>query len=148
MTAKLIKFRFTTWRDEPAPRRAPAIQRQLDYWATRTNVLSSAEAHINEQQVHADGETLQKSRVRINADLQKIDTERTALLSAEKVGLDAATRAARVHKRVGTFGYQVLNEIGTLVEKLVDEAGNDLPEKAVFSYEVFDHHPTLPAWAK
>lgn len=145
---KLTKFRFTTWRDQPAPPRSPAGQTQLDYWTTRISVLTSAAAQINEQQIHADSETLQKSRVRINADLQKIDAERTALLSAEEAEANAAARAARAHKKVGTFGYQVLNEIGTVVEKLVDEAGNGLPAEAVFSYEVFDHHPPLPAWAE
>ncbi len=145
---RLIKFRFTAWRDQPAAPRSPAIRRQIEYWTARMSVLTSAAAQISEQQIHADSEALQKSRLKIAADLQKIDADRTALLSAEEAALDTATRAARVHKKVGTCGYEVLNEIGTLVEKVVDEAGNLLPAGAVFSYEVFDHYPPLPAWAR
>jgi hypothetical protein len=29
----------------------------------------------------------------------------------------------------------------------VDDAGNDLPAEAVFSYDIIDDAPTLPAWA-
>jgi hypothetical protein len=61
---------------------------------------------------------------------------------------DAATRAARENKKIDTFGYQVLNDSGTHVGYIVNEAGNHLPAKAVYSYEVVDDDPPLPAWAK
>ena len=145
---KLIKIRFTSWRDLPDKPRSPALQQLLDDWTTRINLLSVAAARINEQQAHANTEALQKALGRISAELQKIDDERTPLLSAEEAVADAAARAAREHKKIGTFGYQVLNDAGTNVEYIVDEAGNYLPPKAVYSYEVVDDNPPLPQWAK
>lgn len=144
---KLVKIRFTAWRDKSAAPRPPALQQQLDHWTTRINILTVAAARIREQQATADSEALQESVARITADLQKIDDERTPLLSAEEAVADAAARAAREHKKVGTFGYQVLNDAGTHVGYIVDEAGNYLPAKAVYSYEVVDDDPPLPAWA-
>ncbi|HKQ25167.1 MAG TPA: hypothetical protein VJT81_12065 [Burkholderiales bacterium] len=145
---RLIKIRFTSWRDRSVAPRAPAIQEQLDAWAKRVSALSAAVAHIKEQEVNANIEALQKSLARIAADVQKIDDERALLLSAEETAAEAEQRAAGRHKTAGTFGYQVLNDAGTHVARLVDEAGNDLPAQAVFSYEVVDDHPPLPAWAK
>jgi hypothetical protein len=40
----------------------------------------------------------------------------------------------------------VLNDVGTHAGYIVDEAGNDLPAKAVFSYELLED-PPLPARA-
>ena len=57
---------------------------------------------------------------------------------------EAETRAAREHNKTGTFGYQVLNGSGTHVGYVVDEAGNRLPGKAVYSHEVVDQNPLLP----
>jgi hypothetical protein len=145
---KLVKIRFTSWRDRSVASRSPAFQEQLDAWAKRESVLSAAVARIREQEVHANIEALQKSLARIAADVKKIDDERTLLLSAEEAAAEAEARAASEHEKAGTFGYQVFNDTGTHVTKLVDEAGNDLPAHAVFSYEVVDDHPPLPAWAK
>ena len=145
---KLIKIRFTSWRDRSVASRPPALQEQLDAWARRESALSAAVAQIKEQEVNANIEALQKALARIAADVQKIDDERTLLLSAEEAAAEAEARAASQHERAGTFGYQVFNDAGTHVIKLVDEAGNDLPTQAVFSYEVVDDHPPLPAWAK
>lgn len=147
-TVKLIKIRFTSWRDRSVASRSPAFQEQLDAWAKRESALSAAVAHIKEQEINANIETLQKSLARIAADVQKIDDERTLLLSAEEAAVEAEARAASKHEKAGTFGYQVFNDAGTHVTKIVDEAGNDLPAQAVFSYEVVDDHPPLPAWAK
>jgi hypothetical protein len=58
----------------------------------------------------------------------------------------AVVHAAREHEKVGTFGYRMLNEEPTHVEKIVDEAGNYLPPAA--SYEVVYNDLPLPAWAK
>jgi hypothetical protein len=145
---KLVKIRFTAWRDQPDEPRSPAFQQLLDDWTTRINLLSVAAARIKEQREHANSEALQKALGRISAELQKIDDERTPLLFAEEAVADAAARAAREHKKIGTFGYQVLNDPGTHVGYIVDEAGHYLPPKAVYSYEVVDDDPPLPSWAK
>ena len=52
------------------------------------------------------------------------------------------------HRKVGTFGYQVLNAVGSEVLNIVDKSGKDLPAKAVYAFEVVDDDPALPAWAK
>jgi len=145
---KLIKIRFTSWRDRSVASSSPALQEQLDDWTKRESALSAAVAHIKEQEVNVSIEALQKSLGRIAADVQKIDDERTLLLSSEEAAPEAETRAASGDEKTGTFGYQVFNDGGTHVTKLVDEAGNDLPAQAVYSYEVVDDHPPLPEWAK
>jgi len=80
-----------------------------------------APASIKEQVAHADSEALQKAHARITADLQNIVVVRTLLLADE----DDAARTVGEHKKVGTFGYQVWNDEGTQLTKLLDETGND-----------------------
>lgn len=145
---KLVKIRFTPWRDQSSEPRSPAVQQLLDALITRMSLLSAAAARIKDEQILVDSEMLQKSLARINSELQTIEAERTLLLFAEKAEAEAAKRAASEYAKVGTFGYQVWNDAGTRLTKLVDEAGNDLPEKAVYSYEVVDDDPPLPEWAE
>jgi hypothetical protein len=106
------------------------FQQQIDALTTRISVLSADATHIREEQAHGKIEAEQKSIAGIAADMEKIDDERTLLLAAEEVVAEAETRAAREHEKTGTLGYQVLNDSGTLVGYVVDEAGNHLPEKA------------------
>ena len=141
---KFIKIRFTAWRDEGAARRTPAFQRQLAYWNARVSVLSREAADIAVERAHADSDVLRKALAGINADLQKVEAERMLLLFAEAAERNVGE--AHDRKKVGTFGYQILDDTGTRVIKVVDEGGNDLPETAVYSYEVVDV-PALPAWA-
>ena len=145
---KLIKIRFTAWRDQGAAPRSPVFQDQLDFWTKRLRELSVAAARIKGEQAHADNEMLQNSLAEITADRAKIDAERTLLLSIEEAAAEAETLAARKHKKAGTFGYQVLNETGNGVAMILDEAGDYLPAQAVYRYEVVDTDPPLPAWAK
>jgi hypothetical protein len=145
---KIIKIRFTAWRDQSAAPRSPVFQEQLDVWTKRIRELSVAAARIKDEQAHADNELLQDSLARITADLEKIDAERTLLLSIEEAAAEAETRAARKHKKAGTFGYQVLNETGNGVAMILDEAGDYLPAQALYRYEVVDENPPLPEWAK
>ena len=145
---KLIKIRFTSWRDKTiAPRTSPT-QDQLDAWTARERALTAAAAAVKAEQAQADSEALQRTLARIAADLRKIDAQRTFLLSAEEADAEAETRAATEHERVGTFGYQVFNKAGTYVAMIVDEAGEYLPPQAVYTYEVVDENPLRPAWAK
>ena len=145
---KLIKIRFTSWRDQSVAPRAKVLQEQIDACITRINVLSAAATQMKLEQAHANSKMLQKSLARITADLEKIEAARTSLLSAEKAVADAETRAALEHRKVGTFGYQVFNKGGTYVALIVDEVGEYLPSQAVYSYELVDENPPLPQWAK
>ena len=143
---KLIKIRFTSWRDESGASRSLVFQQQIGSLTTQIGVLSTEAAHIRQEQAHGTIEAEQKSLAGIAADIEKFDDERTLLLAAEEAVAEPETRAAREHNKTGTFGYQVLNDSGA--GDVVDEAGNHLPEEAVYSYEVVDENPLLPEWAK
>ena len=142
---KLIKIRFTHWRDQGTVARTPAFEKQLAYWNSRVGVLSREAADLAAHRAHADSVWLQNSLARITVELQRVEAERTLLLTTEAAERNDASNA-REHKRVGTFGYQILDDAGIRVIRVVDEGGNDLPETAVYFYEVVDF-PALPAWA-
>ncbi|HKQ23832.1 MAG TPA: hypothetical protein VJT81_05235 [Burkholderiales bacterium] len=114
----------------------------------RENALFSAAATIKAEQAQADSETLQESLARINAQLRKIDSERTFLISAEEATAEDDTRAATHHPKVGTFGYQALSEPYNRVAMVMDEAGKYLPAQALYTFDVVDEDPPLPQWAK
>ena len=145
---KLIKIRFTSWRDKSAAPRKARVQGQLDAWIERLSKLFVEAARINDRQVWTDNGELKKKAAAIAAEMQKVDVERLSLLSAEQAERNVATRAASEHKKVGTFGYQVFNKAGTYVAMIVDEAGDYLPVEAVYSYALADDNPPLPEWAK
>ena len=145
---KLLKIRFTHWRDQGAAPRTPASQRQLDYLTNRVGVLSREAADLEARRAHADNVGLQQSIARINTELQNCEGQRTLLLYEEWAERQVAHDAARKHKRVGTFGYQILDDSGTRVIRVVDEGGNDLPDKAVYAYELVEIDPPMPATMK
>ncbi|HWH47510.1 MAG TPA: hypothetical protein VN664_06905 [Burkholderiales bacterium] len=145
---KFVKIKFTSWRDAPPAGRSAAFEKQLDAWATRLSEFSAAAAQIKKEQAEADSEALQSALARVTADLEKIDAERTLLLSQERAAAEAETRAAKEHERTGTLGYRVLSDAGNHVTRIVDEFGNDLPETAVYTFEVVDPDPPRPDWAK
>ena len=140
---KLTKIRFTAWRDQSSPR-SLALQEQLDACTARVSLLSAAATQLTVERTHADSEMLRRSFARLTAEQGKIAASRTLLLADE----EAAAHAASRHEKVGTFGYQVLNDTGTHVGYIVDESGNHLPAKAVYSYEVVDDDPPVPRWAR
>ena len=142
---KLLKIRFTHWRDQGAGARAPASQRQLDYLDTRVGVLSREAADLEAWRAHGDNVGLQKAIAKINADLQNVEAQRALLLYEEWAERNVAHNAARKHRKVGTFGYQILDDFGTRVIRVVDERGNDLPENAVYAYELVETDPPMPA---
>ncbi len=145
---KIVKIRFTSWRGPSPLPRSPALQEQINACTARISVLSAAAARIREEQTHADSKMLQKSLTRIIDELEKIDAKRMSLLSAEEAEFKAAARAESENERVGTFGYQIFNKAETYIAMIVDEAGNYLPAKAVYTYEVVDENPPRPTWAK
>ena len=145
---KLIKIRFTGWRDKPDPSRSTDLQRKLDAWMGREHVLRGAALRVRQKQAMADSEVLKMQFAAITTEIDSIHAVRQPLIDAEAAAVEQAQAALLQHKKAGTFGYQVLNDAGTEVVKIVDEAGNDLPATAVYSYEVVDDDPPLPAWAK
>ena len=144
---KLLKIRFTHWRDQGAAPRAPAVQRQLDYLVTRVGVLSREAADLETWRSHADNAGLRQSIAKINANLRDLEGQRTLLLYEEWAEREAAHDAARKHPKVGTFGYQILDNSGTRVIRVMDEGGNDLPENAVYAYELVEIDPPMPSGA-
>ncbi len=145
---KLIKIRFTTWRDKSVAPRATEVQERHDEFSARMNLLAADAARIKYKHAEGNAKEDQKSLAGIAADRDSLDAGRMALLAAEKAAADAEERAARGHKKVGTFGYQILNEAGNRIAMVVDEAGEYLPVQALYSFEVVDENPPLPAWAK
>lgn len=144
---KLVKIRFTAWRDKHAAPRSIPLQRRLDDWAAREHVLQHTAARVQEVRSKADSETLRMQFTALTTELGNINVQRQPIIDAKATAIERAQTAMLVHPMVGTFGYQVLNDAGTEVMKIVDAAGNDLPEKAVYAYEVADNRPPLPAWA-
>ena len=144
---KLVKIRFTGWRDKPGTPRTSDLQTKLDAWTGREHVLRGAALRVRQQQATADSEALRKEFTAITTELTKINAARQPLLSVEDAARNIDTGEARGHKKVGTFGYQVFDEAGTEVTRIVDEDGHDLPAEAVYSYEVVDDKPPLPEWA-
>jgi hypothetical protein len=144
---KLIKVRFTSWRDQSVAPRTTAFQRQLDRWITRLSALSVAAAGLHDRAEWPDNKELKMQADAIRAEVQKIDFERHVLLAAEGAVATLEAREARKHTRVGTFGYKVLTDTSTQIGYFVDEAGHDLPALAVFTYDVVDADPAAPGWA-
>ena len=145
---KFVKIKFTSWHDAPPAARSGEFEKQLDAWAARLNAFSAEAAQIKEEQARSDSEALQSALAKVIADLEKIDAERTLLLSLERAAAAAETRAAKEHQRTGTFGYRVLSDAGNEVTRTVDESGSNLPEAAVYTFAVVDPDPPLPDWAK
>ena len=113
----------------------------------RAQQLALAAARIKEEliQSHTDSDILKKSLSRILTEQQKIEDERALLLTAEA---NLAKVSAREHEKVGTFGYQVLDDSGTNAGYFVDEAGHSLPPHVAYTYDVVNDNSPLPDWAK
>ncbi|HKQ23830.1 MAG TPA: hypothetical protein VJT81_05225 [Burkholderiales bacterium] len=144
---KLVKIKFTAWRDQPATPRSPEFQRKLDAWNQREHVLHGAAFRVRKQQATADSEVLKMQIGAITTELNNIQGERQPLIAAEAAEVEQAQATLLKHKRVGTFGYQVFNAAGTGVAKFVDASGKVLPARAVYAFEVVDTDPPLPEWA-
>jgi hypothetical protein len=56
---------------------------------------------------------------------------------------DDATKAGS-HRKVGTFGFQEINN--GVVLALKDEKGNPYPSSAAIGYEVIEADPDMPPW--
>ena len=129
---KFVKIRFTTWRDQGAAPPAREIQEQHDEFSARMNLLAANAARMKKKR---DGNSQE--------DQKSVDG-----IAAEKAAADAEECASRTHKKVGTFGYQLLDETGTRILLVLDEAGDYLSAQALYTCEVVDENPPLPEWAK
>lgn len=145
---KLIKIKFTAWRDDREAPRSSDLQRKLDAWMGREQVLRGAALRVRQQLAAVASEVLKMELLALTTELQNIDSVRQGLIDAEVAEVEQAQAALLQHKNVGTFGYQVLNDAGTHVGYIVDEAGNHLPTNAVYAFEVVDPDPPLPQWTK
>ncbi|HKQ26748.1 MAG TPA: hypothetical protein VJT81_20065 [Burkholderiales bacterium] len=144
---KLVKIRFTAWGDKHRTPRSAALQRRLNDWALREDVLQRAAARVQEQRSKADSEALGLEFAAITTELVNINAHRQPIIDDETAAAHQTQRAMFRHPMVGTFGYQIWNDIGTEVITVVDDAGNDLPAEVMFSYDVVDDDSPLPEWA-
>ena len=110
-------------------------------------MLRGAALRVRQQLATVASEVLNMELLALTTELQNIDAVRQGLIDAEVAEVEQAQAALLQHKKVGTFGYQVLNDAGTHVGYIVDEAGNHLPTSAVYAFEVVDPDPPLPEWA-
>jgi hypothetical protein len=149
---KLMKVKFTEWRDPPAARRA-ATPTEMDTVQATLAVLAAKEAELKAdferkqaQRKIADSEALKAEHLAIATELDNlVATQRGALATQKALGQEALA-GMKAHPMTARFGYQVLNDAGTEVLMLVDEAGEALPEGAVYGYEIVDQDPPSPAW--
>jgi len=145
---KLIRIKFTSSPAQSAAR-SKVFQDQLDAWASREVELSDVAMRLREELAEANSSVLQKSLARINDELQLIDARRSLLLAtSRKAPSEAETGAEGEHEEIGIFGYQVIDETGSRVAMVVDDAGAYLHGRALCTYEVVDENPPLPQWAK
>jgi hypothetical protein len=110
---KLVKIRFTAWRDKHAAPRSIPLQRRLDDWAAREHVLQHTAARVQEVRSKADSETLRMEFTALTTELGNINVQRQPIIDAETVATQGAQVAMLNHAMVGTFGYQVWNDAGT-----------------------------------
>ena len=149
---KLMKVEFIEWRDPPTKNRladseieiatrrvAEAGQREL---AVRSELIE-----VKELLTVAETRALLDRRESL---LRQLDTSlqaRRSALYAESAAATDAIHSMKSHARVGTFGYQVLDDELTEMAELVDADGNSLPEGAVYGYRIVDQAPPAPTWA-
>jgi hypothetical protein len=145
---RYIKIAFSAWRDgaAQATTELDAAAQKLAAIDERRRVVMAEAAHVQSLQKISDGAVLRDRAETAVAELDNIEMARRAALDAQSAAGLAAMAAAKSHKLVGSFGYQVVNDAAEVVG-LVDERGQALPAGAVFEYSVIDAAPPVPAWA-
>ena len=88
---------------------------------------------MQELRSKADSEALRLEFTALTTELANINAQRQSIIDAETAAAQRAQLAMLNDAMVGTFGYQVWNDTGTGVVKIVDDAGNDLPVEVVCS---------------
>lgn len=150
---KLMKIEFTEWRDPPAPAARRAIS-EVEAATKRVAEIVQREAGLRAELAEVKGllelgqtQSMLDRRAALLEQLEAALKAKAAARAAVEAAADLETQAIRAHARVGSAGYQVLNEEGTAVVQVVDADGNDLPEGAVYGYRITDQAPSRPAWA-
>jgi len=151
---KLMKVRFTEWRDAPARAHAGDTGSELEVASRHVADCTQREIALRAQLGElkglieiADTQPLRDRRTALAIELDAALRARRAALSAEHSAGEVVRLAMKAHPKVGSDGYQVLNDEGTEMLRVVDAAGKDLPASAVYGYEIIDQAPPLPAWA-
>jgi hypothetical protein len=147
---RFMKVEFTEWRDPVL------IGRDTELSVASGRVAEAAQreatarigiAEIRELRALADSQELLEQEEAAKVVLANLLKARRAAVTAEEAAGDAATVAMKSHARVGTIGYQVINEENEVV-RLADRDGADLPAGAVYGYRIIDTDPApLPQWA-
>lgn len=147
---KFIKVRFTEWRDgaQPPDDEVAAAQGKLTELNARDAVVRADLAHTETLLESVSSEVLRDRLAGHAVEADNIYVARKAALSALEAAGNAAHAAMKTHARVGTFGYQVIDEAQMKVVSLLDAGGNALPAGAVYGCEVADANPPAPSWAE
>jgi len=150
---KLMKIRFTEWRDAPVNETKRAVtetdvaQQKLAEIQTRESEVRADLAHAEELLKKVKSEQLAERVAGQAMELDNLYVAKKAAMAAADAAGAAAAEAMKTHAKVGAFGYQVLDGEGARMLRLVDESGADLPAGVVYGYEIVDTAPALPAWA-
>ena len=154
MPMQFIKVRFTEWRDAPAPINVKAPVSEADAAAGQLALLAEREAEVRGDIAHAESllkiANSEQLRERLAGHIMEMDNlyiSRKAALAAQASAGEAQMSAMKAHARVGSLGYQVIDEAAMKVLALVDADGAALPAGAVYGYEVIDPNTAPPAWA-
>ena len=147
---KLIAIQFTEWRD-PGDTTHVAVETASKASAAAVAKLTSLKSQIGQQDELlkiAQSTAVDAKRSELAAQLPGVVDEIAAARAAEQQAEADAMAAIKKHPMVGKTGYQVLDDAGETVLKVVDADGNDLPDGVVYGYvftaAVADN--ALPSW--
>ena len=139
---KFYRIKITSWRDRPAERRPTKDATAL---AEISADVAKIERDLTAEKARKDGD-LELVKV-LDAARTQLHGKRLAVVATEEERAIATERAAELHPKVGAIGYQVVDDKRMVVERLVDEQGNDFPAGAVFEYDIDQVDAPEPAWA-
>lgn len=150
-----MKVQFTEWRDAPPVNQRARPVSEADAANQKLAALTAREFEVRADIAHAEALLKLASSAPLRArlaghvvEMDNLYVARKAALAAQSAAGQAEDDALKAHARVGGFGYQVIDEAARTMLKLVDADGADLPAGAVYSYEIVDQAPMLPAWTE
>lgn len=142
---KYVKIRITLYRDRTVAR-SQSTQKQLAAIADRERALIAKLSPIDSG-TRAPAPEVDLANAAIDRDLSAAAVERAGVLAVEEAVAKRNLDDAQTNGRSGTFGYQEINDEGTLVVAVLDDDGNELPLDAAYEYEIVDTKPPTPKWA-
>ena len=148
-----MQVQFTEWRDAPNP--GALLVSEADAAGQTLAALSARECEVRADIAQTEALLKQDDSDELRAvlagnlvEMDNVSAARKAALAAQSAAGEAAYAASKAHARVGSLGYQIIDEAAGVVLKLLDADGADLPEGAVYGYQIVDQKPALPAWAE